>query len=102
MDTTEALAVLRKKLAHITRDYRPEDQALDCVRNEIKRLAASNENLRGEAQVSEGMYGDKCGQVARLEDHLRNVLEIARCWMPDYATAEDKAELASAEKELSP
>lgn len=31
MNTDEAIAILREKLSHVTRDYRPEDQALDVL-----------------------------------------------------------------------
>lgn len=36
MNVDEAIAVLRKKLRHVTREYRPEDQALDVIANVLK------------------------------------------------------------------
>lgn len=39
-------------------------------------------------------------RVVLLEDHLRQVLEVARTWQPDYATAMDRKTLELAAKEV--
>jgi len=96
----EALSVLRKSLAHVTRDYRPEDQALDVLRRSISGMEKKIQGLEGEVSVSHGMYSDLCDRASRLETHLRQVLEIARCWMPDYAAEMDREELELAQKEI--
>ena len=38
MTVEEALKVLEKHISHITCDYREEDQALDTLKAELKRL----------------------------------------------------------------
>lgn len=45
MNVDEAEKILRRKLSHVTRDYRPEDQALDVL------VAAARSNARGAEPV---------------------------------------------------
>lgn len=45
-------------------------------------------------EVDASVYAD------RLRQHLRNVLEIARTWQPDYATKMDRDTLAYAAEEI--
>lgn len=50
-------------------------------------------------EMLRGWEVDASVRADRLEQHLRNVLEIARTWQPDYATKMDRdtLDLAAAE-----
>ena len=45
---------------------------------------------------------DATRRADRLAQHLRNVLEIARTWQPDYATKMDRDTLDLAASEIEP
>jgi len=50
MELDEAIKILKKKLSHITRDYRPEDQAFDVLCKEAKNAQAQLAGLRRDAE----------------------------------------------------
>lgn len=51
-------------------------------------------------KMIQGWEADAQRRVELLEQHLRNVLEIARTWQPEYATKMDRDTLALAAEEV--
>lgn len=67
----------------------------------MSSMAKRIRELEADLSVSEGMYSDLCDRAERLKTHLRQVVEIAKCWMPKYATKADRTELELAEKDAA-
>ena len=67
MNVDEAIAVLRKKLRHVTREYRPEDQALDVIAKALRPPVALDELRRkGNLQALHIESERRCNEIIEL------------------------------------
>lgn len=74
-----------------------EDVRAELVQSLAEIIRAASDH---QIEILRSRGDESVQRIADLSDYLRWVCEIARTWMPDYATYSDRSTLEQAEKAL--
>jgi len=90
-----ALGVMSALCAHHYTLWRPAEFRRDMVLLLTTIIRASSDQ---EIEILRSRADESASRISDLTEHLRWVCVIARTWMPDYATAEERSTLELALK----